>query len=152
MANITPLHKRAGLRDGAPPHNRANSGLFVENQEHAATLRLRGGPGRTRTANQAVMSAPLCWTINVPAAEWNSITTRKSTTSRLFTHMLPERLNRADYAVVGHQALAYTEHGIAIQVFRPNIQRTASRIILGSSRHVPRSFGGTFGGDALKFL
>jgi hypothetical protein len=34
----------------------ANSGLFVLFQEISGSIRLRGGPGRIRTSNQAVMS------------------------------------------------------------------------------------------------
>ncbi len=44
--------------------NPASSGLLVENQEISVRARMRGGPGRTRTSNQAVMSAaryPKAW-------------------------------------------------------------------------------------------
>jgi hypothetical protein len=38
----------------------ANSGLFVLFQEISGSIRLRGGPGRTQTSNQTVMSeAPM---------------------------------------------------------------------------------------------
>ena len=36
----------------------ANSGLFVLFQEISGSIRLRGGPGRTRTSNQTVMRQP----------------------------------------------------------------------------------------------
>ena len=35
--------------------NPANSGLLVENQEISVRARMRGGAGRTRTSNQAVI-------------------------------------------------------------------------------------------------
>ena len=44
-------------RDKASLNNPANSGLVSENQEISVSGRMRGGPGRTRTSNQAVMSA-----------------------------------------------------------------------------------------------
>jgi hypothetical protein len=39
--------------------NLANSGLFAKNQEISVCGEMGGGPGRTRTSNQAVMSALL---------------------------------------------------------------------------------------------
>jgi len=41
-------------RDEVPPRNPANSGLFLGNREISVYRVLRGGAGRTRTANQAV--------------------------------------------------------------------------------------------------
>jgi hypothetical protein len=44
-------------RDKVPPRNPANSGLFIGDREISVCMRLRGGAERTRTSNQAVMSA-----------------------------------------------------------------------------------------------
>jgi hypothetical protein len=47
----------ASRRDQAPARKPANSGLFAKTGEISVRHGLRGGPGRTRTSNQAVMSA-----------------------------------------------------------------------------------------------
>ena len=46
-------------RDRARANNPANSGLFAENQEISVSTKVRGGPRRTPTSNQAAMSAAL---------------------------------------------------------------------------------------------
>jgi hypothetical protein len=45
-------------RDATPSIGPANCGAFARVQEISLFDRVRGGPGRTRTSNQAVMSAP----------------------------------------------------------------------------------------------
>jgi hypothetical protein len=44
------------LRERPLSHNPANSAHFARSQELSGITRLRGGPGRTRTSNQTVMS------------------------------------------------------------------------------------------------
>ena len=62
---------RNGLGDSRTPAQRqislgnpANSGLFAGNREISVRTRMRGGPGRTRTANQIVMK----WSRRGPSA------------------------------------------------------------------------------------
>src|SRR5438094_2513075 len=42
-----------------PAEMPANCGLFVGDRKTSVRIGLRGGPGRTRTSNQTVMSAPV---------------------------------------------------------------------------------------------
>jgi hypothetical protein len=49
--------KDAGERQNISPGNSANSGLIAGFREISVRTRMRGGPGRTRTSNQGVMSA-----------------------------------------------------------------------------------------------
>ena len=53
-------------RDKISLSNPANSGLIAENREISVRARVRGGPGRTRTANQIVMK----WSRRSPSAAW----------------------------------------------------------------------------------
>jgi hypothetical protein len=50
----TPIAVRTCGRKAEMP---ANCGLFGRDQERPVGIELRGGPGRTRTSNQTVMSA-----------------------------------------------------------------------------------------------
>ena len=58
-----PNHLRAGFlphrdrrRANAPAPNRGKSRVFRGDEENSSCARLRGGAGRTRTCNHAVMS------------------------------------------------------------------------------------------------
>jgi hypothetical protein len=51
-------------REKSSLNNPANSGLIAENGEISVRARMRGGPGRTRTANQIVMK----WSRRGPSA------------------------------------------------------------------------------------
>ena len=53
-------------RDKISLGNSANSGLIAEFREISVRTRMRGGPGRTRTANQIVMK----WSRRGPSAAW----------------------------------------------------------------------------------
>ena len=53
-------------RDKISPGNSANSGLIARFREISVRTRVRGGPGRTRTANQIVMK----WSRRSPSAAW----------------------------------------------------------------------------------
>ena len=53
--NHLPTVTMPSLRTNRPT-DPANSGLFVLFQEISGSIRLGGGPGRTRTSNQTVMS------------------------------------------------------------------------------------------------
>ena len=55
-AEIARWIRLAVRRDQAPARKPADSGLFAKSREISVRLGLRGGPGRTRTSNQAVMS------------------------------------------------------------------------------------------------
>src|SRR5215813_13123447 len=55
-AEIPSKPKLVSVETTAPTAEPTNSRPFDRPREISATVRLRGGPGRTRTSNQAVMS------------------------------------------------------------------------------------------------
>ena len=75
--NHLPTVTMPSLRTNRPT-DPANSGLFVLFQEISGSIRLGGGPGRTRTSNQTIMSRrarllAACFSILMDAPECGAL-------------------------------------------------------------------------------